>query len=163
VKDVVCIVWVMAPEVSEQRNDVFVSIDVSIEVFGSHIKRSTGHTHTHSAYMWKTWCASCGSWRQRYLSNVHMHCFYLCFDLCIWLSIDVSIEVFSSSAHMWRTWCASCGSWRRRYLSNLISSRLWSKKSLLFLMILMQTISPLWRSRHCTAFEKAAEPRYSFT
>eukprot|EP00962_Isochrysis_galbana_P030744 scaffold9990_cov99-Isochrysis_galbana.AAC.4 len=27
----------------------------------------------------------------------------------------------------------------------------------------MQTISPVCRSRHCTALEKAADPRYSFT
>ena len=39
----------------------------------------------------------------------------------------------------------------------------WSKKSLLFLMILMHTSSPECRSTHWTALEKAALPRYSRT
>ena len=64
---------------------------------------------------------------------------------------------------LWACACEAPGPRRVPYRSSLISSRLWSKKSLLFLMILMHTDSPVCRSRHCTAFENAAEPKYSRT
>eukprot|EP00965_Chrysotila_dentata_P217641 6190135-Pleurochrysis_carterae.AAC.2 len=66
-------------------------------------------------------------------------------------------------SHMRSTWCLSSGSCARRQRSSLISSSDWSKKSLEFLMILMQTISPVCKSRHWIALLKAAEPKYSFT
>ena len=51
----------------------------------------------------------------------------------------------------------------KRQSRRLTSSSDWSKKSLLFLMILMHTSSPECRSTHRIALEKAALPRYSRT
>ena len=59
------------------------------------------------------------------------------------------------------TLCSSPGSAAFSSFSSLISSRLWSKKSLLFLMIFRQTRAPVCRSCACTARLKAALPRYS--
>lgn len=60
-------------------------------------------------------------------------------------------------------WYLSPGSCLFTYLRSFISSRLWSKKSLLFFIIFTQTSIPVCRSCACIALLNAADPRYSVT
>lgn len=60
-------------------------------------------------------------------------------------------------------WCLSTGSCLLTNLRSFISSRLWSKKSLLFLIILTQTSIPVCRSCAWIALLNAADPKYSVT
>ncbi len=66
-----------------------------------------------------------------------------------------------------RTWWASGSPHELIYCNNLISSMLWSKKSLLFLITFKQThcasAASAIKSAHCKAVEKAAWPSISET